>query len=552
MDITSQLIEALLQRGVRRVYGVPGDYVLGLFDRLERSPIDVICMAGEEGAGFAADAHARLQGLGVAVVTYGVGALKVLNPVAGAYAERSPLLVISGAPGLRESDEHTLLHHRIRASDTQERFFKEVCVQTACLDSGRTAVDKIQRVLEAMRRESRPGYLELPRDSLTRPVPRPLPPLALPTQAQVADLHRRTGLSILEWMRSRERPVVLAGVEIHRFGLQQALQEVLEREGWPFATSLSGKSLLSEQHPQYLGVYEGAMGETAVREVVEGSDGLLILGMPLSDLDTGVYTMEWNAATSLRVEMDRGLRWIQGDQDTLDPVTLLQVWQEAPPPAAPTAYQPRVNPQPAQPFEPVADQRLTVRRLLLAVDAVLEDNTAVVADTGDATFASLALHLKEANDYLNSGNWASLGFALPAAVGAWGADPERRRPLVLVGDGALLMSAIELATLARYRIPALVVVLDNAGYGTERPMLDGPFNDVAPVDHVGLALAMGFVAARRVAREGELWDTLRTSMGETSGPTLLSVELDPRDASDALRNLTTALGKKVKAAGVEG
>jgi TPP-dependent 2-oxoacid decarboxylase len=551
MDITSQLIEALLQRGVRRVYGVPGDYVLGLFDRLERSPIDMICMAGEEGAGFAADAHARLRGLGVAVVTYGVGALKVLNPVAGAYAERSPLLVISGAPGLRESDEHTLLHHRIRASDTQERFFKEVCAQTACLDSGRTAVEKIQRVLEAMRRESRPGYLELPRDSLTRPVPRPLPPLTPPTLARVAELQRRAGLAVLEWMRSRERPVVLAGVEIHRFGLQQALQAVLEREGWPFATSLSGKSLLSEQHPQYLGVYEGAMGERAVREVVEGSDGLLILGMPLSDLDTGVYTMELNTATCLRVEMDRGLRWSHGDQDTLDPVTLLQVWQEAAPPAAPAAYQPRVAPQPAEPFEPAADQPLTVRRLLLAVDAVLDDTTVVLADTGDATFASLALHLKEANDYLNSGNWASLGFALPAAVGAWGAHPEQR-PLVLVGDGALLMSAIELATLARYRIPALVVVLDNAGYGTERPMLDGPFNDVAPVDHVGLALAMGFQAARRVAREGELWDTLRAFLRETAGPTLVSVELDPRDASDALRNLTTALGKKVKAAEMEG
>ena len=143
-------------------------------------------------------------------------------------------------------------------------------------------------------------------------------------------------------------------------------------------------------------------------------------------------------------------------------------------------------------------------------------------------------------------NWASLGFALPAAVGAWGAHPERR-PLVLVGDGALLMSAIELATLARYRIPALVVMMDNAGYGTERPMLDGPYNDVAPVDHVGLALAMGFRAARRVGLEGELWEALQAFHKERGGPTLISAALDPADASDALRNLTAALGKKVKA-----
>jgi len=130
MDIANALIEALLQRGIRRVYGVPGDYVLGLFDRFEQSPIEMVCTAGEEGAGFAADAHARLHGLGVAVVTYGVGALKLLNPVAGAYAERSPVLVISGAPGVRESDGHALLHHSIRASDTQQRFFHEVCAET--------------------------------------------------------------------------------------------------------------------------------------------------------------------------------------------------------------------------------------------------------------------------------------------------------------------------------------------------------------------------------------------------------------------------------------
>jgi TPP-dependent 2-oxoacid decarboxylase len=276
----------------------------------------------------------------------------------------------------------------------------------------------------------------------------------------------------------------------------------------------------------------------------------LILGMPLSDLDTGVYTMELNTEACLRVEMDRGLRWSQGDQDTLDPVTLLQVWREAEPPPTPTAYRPAVSPAPSEPFVPVADQPLTVRRLLLAVDAMLSDNTVVLADTGDATFASLALHLKEADDYIHSGNWASLGFALPAAVGAWGAHPDQR-PLVLVGDGALLMSAIELATLARYQIPALVVVMDNGGYGTERPMLDGPFNDVAPVDHVGLAMAMGFRAARRVALEGDLWEALQLFASDTSGPTLISAALDPLDASDALRNLTAALGKKVKA-GVQG
>ncbi|MFO7627935.1 MAG: thiamine pyrophosphate-binding protein [Prochlorococcaceae cyanobacterium] len=547
MDIADALIEALLQRQVRCVYGVPGDYVLGLFDRLERSPITTICTAGEEGAGFAADAHARLHGLGVAVVTYGVGALKLLNPVAGAYVERSPLLVISGAPGVRESDEHALLHHRIRATDTQERFFHEVCAETACLDSCRTAAGKIIKVLEAMQRESRPGYLELPRDCLDRVLPWPLPPLTAPPAAPlISELHRLSGQNVLDWLRQRQRPVVLAGVELHRFGLQAAFQAVIEREGWPFATSLSGKSLLSERHPQYLGIYEGAMSRSEVRDVVEGSDGLLILGMPLSDIDTGIFTMQLEAEHCVRVEMATGLRWANGDQESLDPTMLLQVLREAPGPAV-SASQRAVtvpSPPPPQPFQPRPATPITVRRLINAIDAMLSADSVVLADVGDALFSAVDLHLVEANDFLTSGYWGSLGFALPAAVGAWGAQPQHR-PFVLLGDGSLLMSAIELATLARYRIPAIVVVFDNKGYGTERPMLDGPFNDVAPIDHVALAAAMGLVAARRVELEEEFWAALQDFMAVNSGPVLISAVIDPADASDALRNLTAAMAQRV-------
>ena len=269
MQIVAALIEALRLRGVRRVYGVPGDYVLGLFAALQASPIDLICTAGEEGAGFAADAHGRLQGLGVAVVTYGVGALKLLNPVAGAYAERSPLLVISGAPGLRESEEHPLLHHRIRADQTQLRLFREVTVASAVLDSGRTAAEELVRVLEGMRRESRPGYLELPADCLNREIPWPID-LAPPAPAPLAipEGLRREGERWLAWMRSRQRPLVLGGVELARFRLQPLLRQILEREGWELVTSLSGKTLLSESHPQVLGIYEGAMGQPHLRQRV--------------------------------------------------------------------------------------------------------------------------------------------------------------------------------------------------------------------------------------------------------------------------------------------
>lgn len=561
MTIVEALIEALWQRGVRRVYGVPGDYVLSLFARLEASPIEVICTAGEEAAGFAADAHARLQGLGVVVVTYGVGALKLLNPVAGAYAERSPVLVISGAPGVRESDHHALLHHRIRAEDTQRRFFQEISAATAVLESARTAGAELLQVLGAMQRDSRPGYLEMPRDCLEREIPWPLtvqPPA--PQPLAIPEAVRQQGERWLTWMRSRRNPVVLAGVEVARFGLQEPLRQVLEREGWPLATSLSGKTLLSERHPLMLGVYEGAMGQPEVRRQVEGSDGLLVLGMPLNDLDTGLFTMEVAPSSSLVVDVEQGLRCGPERDENLDPLTLLRLWVGADGPEQPK--DPSISEAPASsvppgdaapppgdcpvPYVPEPDQPIRVTRLMEAIDASLPPEAVVLADPGDALFAAADLRLQEASHFLSSTYWASLGFALPGAIGAWGACPERP-PVVLLGDGALLMCACELATLARYAIPALVIVLDNNGYGTERPMLDGAFNDVAPVDHVGLARSLGLQESERVATEEGLWAALQRWQGPRQGPVLLSVAIAAGDSSPALQRLTEALALRVRA-----
>ena len=100
--VSSYLIHQLYSRGVRHVFGVPGDYVLGFFHELECSNLKVINTSDEQSAGFAADAYARVSGLGVACITYCVGGLKVANPTAQAFAEKSPVVVISGAPGRNE------------------------------------------------------------------------------------------------------------------------------------------------------------------------------------------------------------------------------------------------------------------------------------------------------------------------------------------------------------------------------------------------------------------------------------------------------------------
>src|SRR5436190_20319021 len=155
-EIGEYLIQRLYAHGVRHVFGIPGDYVLGFYDQLKASRIKIVTTCDEQGAGFAADAYARVAGLGVACVTYCVGGLKVVNPVAGAFAEKSPVVVISGAPGMHEREKNPLLHHKVREFDTQRRVFEQITVANAALEDPDTALTEIDRVLHAGVRYRRP------------------------------------------------------------------------------------------------------------------------------------------------------------------------------------------------------------------------------------------------------------------------------------------------------------------------------------------------------------------------------------------------------------
>src|ERR687883_703492 len=171
-SVSRYLIQRLYDHGVRHVFGVPGDFVLGFYQQLNDSnKLKVINTCDEQGAAFAADAYARINGLGVVCVTYCVGGLKVVNAAAQAFAEKSPLVVISGAPGMKERQKNPLLHHKVRGFDTQQKIFEHVTVDSTLIDNARTATEEIDRVLSSAIRYKRPVYIELPRDQVSEPIP---------------------------------------------------------------------------------------------------------------------------------------------------------------------------------------------------------------------------------------------------------------------------------------------------------------------------------------------------------------------------------------------
>jgi len=543
-SIGEYLIQRLYAHGVRHVFGIPGDYVLGFYDLLSKSKLRLVNTCDEQGAGFAADAYARVRGLGAVCVTYCVGGLKVANTTAEAFAEKSPVVIISGAPGMKEREKNLLLHHKVREFDTQKKVFEELTVASTVLSDPQTAFQEIDRVLHAALRYKRPVYIELPRDLVTVP--------GIPHH-KTAEIHERSSPQSLrealaeagQMIRQARQPVILADVEVHRFALQDQLLKLAHKTNIPVAATVLGKSVIGEHHPFYLGVYEGAMGREDVRQYVEGSDCVIMLGAFMTDINLGIYTARLDPARSINATSEklsiryhtyedvrfkdfvRGLLRLPLRRRKLGKIPHPAPMTRCPAPRASHAKRP-----------------LTVRRLFERLNGFLSHSTVVVADVGDALFGATDLFIRERTEFISPAYYTSLGFAVPACVGAQLANP-KLRPLVLVGDGAFQMTGMELATVARYGLNPVVVLLNNHGYGTERHLQDGPYNDLWPWQYHRLPEVLGAGRAFVVETEADLERALHEAERWTRSFCLLEVRLAPLDRSPALERLAARLARRV-------
>ena len=452
-NVGAYIIERLQSLGVSHVFGVPGDYVLGFFKQLSDSQLNLVTTCDELNAGYAADAYARIRGIGVVCVTYSVGGLKVVNATAQAYAEKSPLVVIAGAPGIKERVGNPLLHHKVRTFDTQRKVFAEVTAASTVLDDPDTACGEIDRVLSEALRISRPVYIELPRDMTFAPVK--LPHTSHLTHLEVASDPNTLSDAVDEAVRminAAEQPVVIAGIELHRFGLQDKLVAFVDKAHIPVAATILAKSVIGEYHPLYIGIYEGAMGFASVRDYVESSDCLILLGAFMTDVNLGQYTAHIDQEKAIYVTSEQCLIRYHNYanvrlHDFLDGLIGA--------PVARRTLRDLPRPRTRKPFVTQPGERITVKRLFERLNWALEDNTVVIADVGDALFGGLDLITHCRTEFLSPAYYLSLGFAVPASIGAQLADPNLR-PLVLVGDGAFQMTGIETSTIARLGLNPII------------------------------------------------------------------------------------------------
>ena len=539
--IGSYLIDRLHEMGVDHVFGIPGDYILTLYKMLEASPIELVGMTREDSAGFAADAYARVKGLGCVCVTYCVGGLSACNSVAGAYAEKSPVVVLSGSPGMSERDRNPLLHHKVKEFSTQFEVFEKITVASAVLSDPLSAFSEIDRVLAAAVRYKRPVYLEIPRDLVTAgPVVPHRAPAGLPPSDPSALREAIDEAGAL--LQAAKRPMILADVEIHRFGLQDDLIALAEGAGLPIATTILGKSVIPEGHPLFVGVYEGAMGRAEVAECVEEADCLLMLGCFLTDINLGIFTAKLDPSRCIdATSEDLRIRHHHYREVRLDDfVRGLHA-------KGLKLARPLVPPRPdrvAAPWVAELNTPMTSARLFGRLDRMLGEGMVVIADIGDSLFGSADLHMTRRTDFISPAYYTSMGFAVPAAVGAGVANRDHRS-LVIVGDGAFQMTGMELSTIARQGLNPIVVVLNNHGYTTERFILEGSFNDIHEWQFHKIPEVLGAGIGIEVRTEGELDAAIERALANTASFSLINVHLDPMDRSPALERLATRLAGQI-------
>ena len=532
------LVARIEELGLGHVFGIPGDYVLGFYDRLVASRLQLVGTCTEIGAGYAADAYARVRGLGCVCVTYCVGGLNVVNAIGGAYAEKSPVVVISGAPGLSERHASPLLHHQVRDFRTQVAVYGKVTAAAVAIEDPADAPRLIDETLDTCLKQKRPVFIELPRDIVDRACPRPG---RWRVDAPLSDANalREAVAETTALLKTARRPAILAGVEIHRFGLQERLLELVKRTGYPIATTLLGKSIISERHPQFVGVYQGAMGRPATRRAIERADSLLVLGAFMTDMNLGVGTADLDPERTIDANSER----IRIRHHRFDGI-VLEDFMEGLTAARLGPRRAGAKPVPAlpKPFRPIASRPISVRRFFARMNEFLGEDNVVICDIGDSLFGGSELTIHRRTEFICPAYYTSMGFAVPAALGAQSA---RRglRPIVFVGDGAFQMTGQELSSIARQGLNPIVFVLNNDGYTTERYIREGPYNDIRHWRYHRLPELIDAGLGMEVRTEGELETALDTAADHEASFVLVNVHLDRMDASPALKRLGEGLAR---------
>jgi len=474
MQLGDYLVAYLRKVGVTHLFGIPGDLVIQLFMKFgQPRHMQVMTFSHEPGAGFAVDGYARATGkIGVLCVTYGAGGHNVVNPVAGSFSERVPILVISGGPGEEKRKLGVLIHHQAKEIESQFHIFQEITCAAKIIADPRTAATDIDEVVRAVWLHQQPGYIEIHQDMVEREIE--VPREVLEWDGTLAHAHsdprkvEEAARDTTARFNRARKPAAIIGIETFRYKLTREIVELGEKMGVPCMTTVLAKGAFPMDHPQYMGVNIGPISPPPIRERVDEADLVLNLGTLLTDMNLGSRLPHLPREKSIWAVQNK----VDISYHTYTEVTLrdyVKALLKAPlrQHHEKVEYCDNLAPQP-----PGDARQIQVSDMLWEVNKFLQGRKGymVVAESGDMLFAGLDIKVGHCGTYLAQGYYASMGFGVPGALGAQIGTGQR--PLILCGDGAFQMTGPEICHAPRYKLNPIVILMNNGGWGIFRPVTE--------------------------------------------------------------------------------
>lgn len=473
------LLDQLAECGADSVFGVPGDYNLRFLDYVDDHPgLDWIGTCNELNAAYAADGYSRIKGIGVLVTTFGVGELSAMNGVAGAYAENVPLVHIVGMPATTAQHSGLAVHHSFGTGyfDAFTDMWRNITCATAQLTANNWLTE-IERVLACALSESKPVCIALPADLVDLPVDGTIDLHfsrdTLGHEDSIPEICER----IFDVLGEAKSPVAWVGSAAVQFDGIELVGQWLDLLGIPFAQTLMSKSLYDEASERYLGLYLGGRSAPAVARQFEQADCLLQIGVRITDFTSGGFSQR-----EFEHSIEIGDKLVRVNEHVFLGVNSHKLLQRLTALCQVEGMDFHNLPVQTQPLPawPEAGAAWRQAGFWDAVCASIQPRDIVAADAGTSFFAIWERKVAVPHRLLTQVLWASIGYSLPAALGAACAAPQGRT-LVFIGDGAFQMTAQELSSIARRGLPVIVFLLNNDGYTTER-VIRGPeriYNDIA-------------------------------------------------------------------------
>jgi acetolactate synthase-1/2/3 large subunit len=540
--VADLLVSCLEHEGVTCVFGIPGEENIHLTDALARSSIRYVLVRHEQAASFMAEIFGRLTGrAGVCSATLGPGAINLLLGTADATTNSTPVVAISAQVGLNR-----IFKESHQSVDLVSMFSPVTKWAALVLTPG--AVPEMVRKAFKLAQTERPGavYLAVPEDIEAMAAPDELIPLDLniprPDEPSPSQITRAAAV-----LNGARCPIVLAGHGAARTGAAAALQRFSEQLGVPVATTFHGKGVFPDDHPHALGAV-GFMSHDYVNFGFDEADVIISVGYELQEFDPVrinpggdkriLHLSRFPAEVDTHYDVEVGVQADLGR--TLDALAAATTRRFAMGPSGETIRRlladelARGGADDSFPLKP--------QRLVADTRAALDRSDIVLADTGAVKMWMARLYpTYQPNTCLTSNGLSTMAFALPGAIGAKLAAPDRR-VLAAVGDGAFLMNSQEIETALRERVPITVLIWQDDAYGLIKWKMDLELgHDVAVgfsnPDFVAYAESFG-ARGYRVSSAGDLLPALTDALASDA----VSVIACPVDYTENVR-LTNALGQ---------